>query len=238
MECLNGKLLAGTLCLALVLIAGHALGSAGYPKDLVEAKLTFHFNNIQEEARQERIVGGITMVGLGAAFGVAAIVASNSDDSDFHKSGPIVFGIGAGLFGALGVGTLLLPTDYEAVPKRFFEMPRGTPEALDRKIIFGEESLRHLSEKAETARLFGAIGMMALGGAEVVWYIADSSEKYRLFTGILLSGLGVMSLFLPRTSEREYDDYRRWRRQEAKTSFGWQVAPLKDGAFAMASWRF
>ncbi len=173
---------------------------------------------------------------LGAAGGVAAVFAGQSNNAGVKADGPVILGILGGLFALGGFLTLAIRRDYEKLPENFRKMPERTPREVLAKATEGEKSLRTLSERARRER-YWAGGAAGFGGLVfLTWYAANSA--YLGGATLYFSGfcffVGLTSVLVESTPEMELQTYLEGKGDTIDLG----LAPLPGGAMAQMSWRF
>ncbi len=227
----QSRCIIAVLFLHAILAPARAI-SPGEKVDLLDRGL----RTIEEDARQERHVLGSGLLMLGAAGGVSAVFASQSQNAKLKASGPPILGVLGGIFALGGFLTLAIQRDYEKLPENFRKMPERTPAEVAAKASEGEKSIRTLGDRARRER-YWAGGVAGFGGLVfLTWYAANSG--YLGGATLYFSGfcffVGLTSVLVESTSELELFKYREAK--EDTLTLG--LAPLPGGAMAQMTWRF
>lgn len=199
--------------LTLSLIFAVSTPAYAYSDSEANLRLGRHLTTIEDAAHRQRLIGGVSMLVLGAAGGVGFFLARNSTDADTRDTIAPIVGIAGGVFLVTGTLALLIPGDNETLPQKF----KTTPDSdLKVKVSMGEDILRQLAKRAKRERLIGAGTGAAIGLGQIIWYAADSGSPTRdrswlLYNGAIVAGLSAVAFFVPRQEEEEYEAYQEWR---------------------------
>jgi hypothetical protein len=189
-------------------------------------RLEAHLSLIREEALLGRNIGGGVLIGTGVLLGAGGVILSETIPDvpeDERLMYDVIFAAGGGVAVIGGVLVLCLPTDFEALPERFSELPQDTPENMQKKISTGEIYLDKLAYEAESGRYVGGGIMIATGLAELAFYLfvpPDNNTNLAyvhdmfLYQGILHCGLGMLRLCVKSSAENEREAYKSWKRTQ------------------------
>lgn len=208
----------------------------GTPSTRERAKhLDLHMENIENNARSERIVGGVLLLAAGVGLGLEAVAESKSDNVQTQKNGPILCGIGSALSLLGGILVLSLPTDSEKLPQRFRSLPIGAEEENRIKVYRGETELSHFAIHSRSVRYWRG-GILSAGGiASSALYFSSNDKPNRsilLYGGLLLLGGGFYELFSESTAESQYREYREYTayKRDVFSSLDFDVIATNTGA--------
>ncbi len=198
--------------------------------------LDVRLETIGEVSRRERLWQGATSLTAGLAMAAGALFTPSSQVA---SDVPVALGVGSALFALSGITSLIFPTDFEAIPKHYAQIPARTPEEVILKVGKGESYLALLASRARSNRFYSASVSLALGAGEIVWYATEptTNRNYLLFQGILLVIRGAMPFFFESESEAQLRAYRDWKSGQ-RISFNWNIVPRQDGAGLVAALRF
>ncbi|RPJ05678.1 MAG: hypothetical protein EHM28_11600 [Spirochaetaceae bacterium] len=215
-----------TSCLILSIIAIASVFPQSTELTDTLARIESHINLLSQRSESGRIIGGWTMVGMGAL--VAGIGIPAVEFSDLSREDKIIMELALGGSGAIltgiGIVSIAVPGESERVAKQFNGMPQRTDSEIMSKIRRGEVFLQTLAQRAEKNRHIIAISSIAAGIGEIVTYFMMpeyGDEEYMLYsvlgTGIGACLEGIVYLIFKSEEELEWDSYSSWKRDHGYT---------------------
>lgn len=204
----------------------------------LEQRLNQSLQSLEDHARHERYVSGITSL----TFAGLSTIAAFATISNSQPVIPATLGVLGALFGVSGGLTLAFPTDFERMPERYRLLPSDSADLRHSKVMVGELTLDQLSASARSSRLTGAGVLCAFGAGFGIWYaFVPNRSQYSLllFESIFFVGLGVFSFFTETEAESANRNYREWKNSTPKLSdIHWDVFPTPSGAMLAGTLRF
>ncbi len=131
----------------------------------LEQRLNQSLQSLEDHARHERYVSGITSL----TFAGLSTIAAFATISNSQPVIPATLGVLGALFGVSGGLTLAFPTDFERMPERYRLLPSDSADLRHSKVMVGELTLDQLSASARSSRLTGAGVLCAFGAGFRVW---------------------------------------------------------------------
>lgn len=198
--------------------------------------LDVRLSTVGENSKRERLWQGTSSLAVGALMVAGAVFTpSNQVASDV----PLAIGVGGGLFALSGMMAIAFPTDFEAIPQHYAQIPESTSEEIILKVGRGENYLAMLSTKARRNRLYSSAISLGLGMTEIIWYASapTANRNYLLYQGLLFAVRGIIPLLFESEAEAQFRAYREWKGGQ-RVSLRWNLVPLPSGAGVFASLQF
>jgi hypothetical protein len=171
--------------LVLMLVAVIAVGGsllAGPAQDIL--------GSLAESARSERVVSGLTTIGIGAAIGVGGYFLLADVGWGTYAA------IAGGLVALPGVVTLIVPSDAEIACSRSCDSEVDSALALE-----------GMAAKAKLTRYISGIVNIAAGTASLLFPYSYVTPYDYVYSAIVSYGTAVIDFLFPSKIERAYQQY-------------------------------
>lgn len=198
-------------------------------------KMQVRFNNLSSNAGRERLVkGGVFFAATGYLLGVY-IAQDRLLTGEFKTVAKGVVGATGIIFGTAGLATLLLPDAAEESADRFRSLGGKTERQLRDKLILGEGELRRYAERAKINRRFIGGGFLAVGVADIVWFLGTGENPNLAFLpylGGLYGMLGTLLLTFESPAEMEYQDFLKEKDIQRDSGLKLSIYPTYEPTYA------
>lgn len=172
------------LALALVLIVlGSSFLLAGPAQDIL--------GNLADSARSDRVVSGLTTVGIGVAVGIGGYLLLDDMGMGTYAA------VGGGLVALPGLITLVIPSSAEIACSRSCDSEIDSALALE-----------DMAASARMTRYISGIVNIATGTASLLFPYSYVTAYDYVYSAIISYGMAVIDFLFPSKEERAYDSYR------------------------------
>ena len=203
-------------------------------------ELQLHFENLESSAANARLIKGAAfLAATGYLWGVY-IAEEKVLTGDFLEVSRGVVGVTGGLFALGGILTMILPGEAESAALEYRKLPSRTVGQLKEKALIGEARLRRLAQKAKYSRSIVGGGFMAVGAADVLWYLGTGSNtnfNFLPYLGGLYLGFGALLVLLDSPEEYEYKQFKE-NQEQRRREWNLSVIPQNGGLAMGFSLRF
>jgi len=170
------------IVLMMALIVGGSCVFAGPAQDIL--------GELAETARSERLVSGLTTVGIGVAIGIGGTILL----ADVGW-GPYA-AIAGGLVALPGIVTLVLPSEAELACARSCDSEINAALALE-----------DMAATARLARYVSGIVNIAAGTASLLFPYSYVTRYDYVYSAIMSYGTAIIDFLFPSKEERAYQQY-------------------------------
>ncbi|MFC2078381.1 hypothetical protein ACFLSZ_00205 [Candidatus Bipolaricaulota bacterium] len=168
------------LVLGVVLIAGGLL--AGPAQDIL--------GNLADTARAERVVSGLTTIGIGAAVGIGGYLLLDDMGLGTYAA------IAGGLVALPGLITLVVPSSSEIACLRSCDSEVDSALALEA-----------MASSARLTRYVSGIVNVAAGTASLLFPYSYVTPYDYVYSAIVSYGMATLDFIFPSKEERAYRQY-------------------------------
>lgn len=158
----------------------------------IQQKLDVMLPPIHKRSERQRVLLGGLMSASGVAYMTLGLFSSATSGP---KKTPSVIGyISAG--GALVLGSIavfMIPTIYEELPDQYYNLSATRVGDVNQKSAFGLNALRKMKSRAFSERLWGSIGLILGGGANLALGFSQGADRDDQAV-TLGGGMAVLSL--------------------------------------------
>ena len=170
--------------LALVLIVlGSSCILAGPAQDIL--------GNLADSARSERVVSGLTTIGIGAAIGIGGYLLLDDMGLGTYAA------IAGGLVALPGLITLAIPSSAEIACSRSCDSEIDSALALE-----------GMAAGARLTRYISGIINIAAGTASLLFPYSYVTPYDYVYSAIMSFGMAAIDFLFPSMEERAYERYR------------------------------
>jgi len=170
--------------LALVLIVlGSSCLLAGPAQDIL--------GNLADSARSERVVSGLTSIGVGAVVGIGGYFLLNDMGLGVYAA------VASGLVALPGLITLVIPSPAEIACSRSCDSEIDSALALE-----------DMAASARMTRYISGIVNIATGTASLLFPYSYVTTYDYVYSAIISYGMAAIDFLFPSKEERAYDSYR------------------------------
>jgi hypothetical protein len=169
------------IVLVMVLAGGGVL--AGPAQDIL--------GNLAESARSERVVAGLTTIGIGVGVGVGGYLLLDDTGLGTYAA------IAGGLIAIPGLITLAIPSDAEIACSRACDSEMDSALALE-----------SMAANARLARYISGIVNVAAGTASLLFPYSYVTQYDYVYSAIMSFGMGAIDFLFLSKEERAYESYK------------------------------
>jgi hypothetical protein len=166
--------------LIVVVVAGSVL--AGPAQDILQS--------LADSARSERVVSGLTTIGIGVAVGVGGYLLLADMGWGTYAA------IAGGLVALPGIITLVLPSEAEVACAQHCDSEVDSALALE-----------DMAAKARLTRYVSGIVNIAAGTASLLFPYSYVTPYDYVYSAIVSYGMAVIDFLFPSKMERAYNQY-------------------------------
>lgn len=170
------------LALALMVLASSCV-LAGPAQDIL--------GNLADSAQSERVVSGITAIGIGAAVGIGGYFLLNDVGLGAYAA------IAGGLVALPGLITLVVPSPAEIACSQACDSEIDSALALER-----------IAASAKLERYISGIVNIAAGTASLLFPYSYVTPNDYVYSAIMSYGMAVIDCLFPSKEERAYESYQ------------------------------
>lgn len=212
-----------------------------------EERLRLHLGAAAAAGRDQRLVAGLNILGIGIAAGAVGLLTSSQvDPAQRGRAQAYALGLGAGL-SLVSLTAFLIPSEAELLHRDYLKLDFSTEGARAAAVLQTESKLSALAAQDALHRKLIGIGELAIGGLAIAsgsWALTRPDDS---LSGVPLVAVGAVSLaagtFL--LTAYRYPLERSWQlydqdpdTRDRAESFGGSVnlslvaGPLQDGVSA------
>jgi len=169
--------------LMLVMVLASSCVLAGPAQDIL--------GNLADSAQSERVVSGLTTIGIGVVIGVGGYLLVNDMGLGTYAA------ITGGLVALPGIITLVLPSEAESACRKACDSEVDSALALEQ-----------MAANAKLTRYISGIVNVAAGTVSLLFPYSYVTQYDYVYSAIISFGMGAIDFLFPSKEERSYESYK------------------------------
>lgn len=179
-------------------------------------RLSYHFNQLYDQAKNQRWKQSGLNLGIGALTGAGAVATYYSGNEKTKQVGVPALGILSGIFTFYGGYLFFSPSPYESWLSNYRNLSEiRDPTQRKVKVHLAEQELKSLALRKRTERLLAASSYTASGLGILGWYTTQNqrdSQSFLLYQSVVMTMAGLFQLFQKNDVETQYRSYEEWKK--------------------------